>query len=123
MALFGPNGPLKDRTPGGHIDTDHSKDGKGVDLNPQTQGTGCGASDKQKAILHNFVTQSDKITPIVQTILGDQFDATILAGLLKTTIEDVPHDPRGLAFALSKRQERGSLDVLVTGEDHHDHNH
>lgn len=68
LALFGPNSRLP-YIPGCHIDTDHSKDGRSPELKSGIEGTGCGASDKQRTILHNFVTQGDKISPIAQSIL------------------------------------------------------
>lgn len=68
LALFGPNGRLP-YIPGCHIDTDHSVNGIAPELKTGTEGTGCGASDKQKTILHNFITQGDKISPIVKNIL------------------------------------------------------
>lgn len=122
LALFGPNGPLKDRKPGAHIDTDHSKDGRSPELKPGTVGTGCGASDKQKTILHNFATQSDKIAPIVQSILWSEFDPSLFKNLVTTTKENVPHDARGLAQVLAQRKQAGTVDVLQTGE-HHEANH
>lgn len=67
LALFGPSGRLP-YSPGCHIDTDHSNDGKNPELKIG-EGTGCGASDKQKTILHNFVTQNEKVAPIVKNIL------------------------------------------------------
>lgn len=121
LALFGPNGRLP-YVPGWHIDTDHSIDGKEPTLKAGIEGTGCGASDKQKAILHNFVTQSAKVSPIVQSILWTEFDASLFDHLVRTTKEDVPHDARGLASLLAERRQRGTVDVLATWE-HHDANH